>query len=336
MDKKVEISKEERPLMVTIRCITYNHEPYIRQCLEGFIMQKTNFRFEAIVHDDASTDGTADIIREYAEKYPDIIKPIFETENQYSKRDGSLARIMDEHTHGKYVAMCEGDDYWIDPLKLQKQVDFLEKHHDYSLVYSKIKCYSQSENRVKAIFGKERKNLKDRLMKECFIGTCTSCFRTCDYFDYIHEIQPNKHDWLMGDVPLFLYLGTKGFGKMFNECMGVYRILQSSASHSDDVDLQLKRIRNTIDIYTFFANRYYPDNNRIKNKLLGGYLYRVYMLFKGKNRPLPDNYKQDICSYTGTHFKLHVVRIVLLCPFFSKLLDFLIKFRMSLIIRLYK
>lgn len=126
MDKKVEISKEEQPLMVTIRCITYNHEPYIRQCLEGFIMQKTNFRFEAIVHDDASTDGTANIIREYAEKYPDIIKPIFETENQYSKLDGSIQRIMSEHIHGKYVAMCEGDDYWIDPLKLQKQVDFLE------------------------------------------------------------------------------------------------------------------------------------------------------------------------------------------------------------------
>ena len=123
---------DNRELMVTIRCITYNHEPYIRQCLDGFVMQKTDFRFEAIVHDDASTDNTATIIKEYAEKYPDIIKPIFETENQYSKRDASLTRIMDNHTHGKYVAMCEGDDYWIDPLKLQKQIDFLEAHPEYS------------------------------------------------------------------------------------------------------------------------------------------------------------------------------------------------------------
>ena len=84
-------------------------------------MQKTNFRFEAIVHDDASTDGTATIIKEYAEKYPDIIKPILETENQYSKHDGSLRRIVDEAClGGKYVAWCEGDDYWIDALKLQK------------------------------------------------------------------------------------------------------------------------------------------------------------------------------------------------------------------------
>ena len=112
------------PLMVTVRCLTYNHAPYIHRSLDGFVMQKTDFRFEVIVHDDASTDGTADIIREYATKYPDIIKPILEKENQYSKHDGSLLRIMNEHTHGKYVAMCEGDDYWIDPLKLQKTGGF--------------------------------------------------------------------------------------------------------------------------------------------------------------------------------------------------------------------
>lgn len=129
----MENNKNTRPLMVTIRCTAYNQEPYIRDCLEGFVMQKTNFRFEAIVHDDASTDRTAAIIKEYAEKYPDIIKPIFETENQYSKHDGSLRRKMNEHMHGKYIAECEGDDYWIDPLKLQKQVDFMERHPDFSL-----------------------------------------------------------------------------------------------------------------------------------------------------------------------------------------------------------
>ena len=92
--------------MVTIRCITYNHEPYIRQCLEGFVMQKTNFRFEAIVHDDASTDGTAAIIREYAEKYPDIIKPIYETENQYSKHDGSLRPLRRPVVYHAYMILA--------------------------------------------------------------------------------------------------------------------------------------------------------------------------------------------------------------------------------------
>ncbi len=125
--------KDTEPLVVSIRCCTYNHEAYIRQCLNGFVMQKTNFRFEAIVHDDASTDGTTDIIREYAKKYPNIIKPIYEAENQYSKRDGSLRRIMDAACTGKYIAYCEGDDYWIDPLKLQKQVDYMEQHPNCTL-----------------------------------------------------------------------------------------------------------------------------------------------------------------------------------------------------------
>lgn len=127
--------KDTRPIMVSIRCSTYNHERYIRDALEGFVMQKTNFRFEAIVHDDVSTDGTAAIIREYAEKYPNIIKPIYETVNQYSKHDGSLNRIMNAHMHGKYIAVCEGDDYWTDPYKLQKQVDFLENNPEFTMVW---------------------------------------------------------------------------------------------------------------------------------------------------------------------------------------------------------
>lgn len=139
---------DSREVMVSIHCITYNHENYIRDALEGFVKQQTNFRFEAIVHDDCSTDGTAAIIREYAERYPSIIKPIFEEENLYSKKDGSLSRVMNTHIRGKYVAYCEGDDYWTDPRKLQKQVDFLSTHPDYSMCFhnAKIKCPRSTKN----------------------------------------------------------------------------------------------------------------------------------------------------------------------------------------------
>ena len=126
--------------LVAIKCLVFNHEPYLRDCLNGFVMQLTDFPFVAIVHDDASTDHSADIIREYAAKYPDIIFPIYETENQYSKSDGSLGRIMNaavDATGAKYIAMCEGDDYWTDPRKLQKQVAFLETHADYGFVGSR-------------------------------------------------------------------------------------------------------------------------------------------------------------------------------------------------------
>lgn len=118
----------ESPIAVSVVCNAYNHGLYIRKALDGFVMQKTSFPFEVLVHDDASTDDTAEIIREYEKRYPEIIKPIYETENQYSKRDGSLTRIQYSRVKGKYVALCEGDDYWTDPLKLQKQYDALEAH----------------------------------------------------------------------------------------------------------------------------------------------------------------------------------------------------------------
>ncbi|MGM9837766.1 MAG: glycosyltransferase family 2 protein [Paludibacteraceae bacterium] len=132
---------------VAINCLVYNHEPYLLDCLEGFVMQQTDFPFVAIVHDDASTDHSADIIREYAAKYPDIIHPIYETENQYSKKDGFLVCIMDNAlaaTDAEYVAMCEGDDYWTDPHKLKKQVDFMDAHPEYILTSHRYTIYNQA------------------------------------------------------------------------------------------------------------------------------------------------------------------------------------------------
>lgn len=115
----------EEKIMVSIICNTYNHELYIRDALQSFVMQKTNFKYEILVHDDASTDDTAKIIHEFEEKYPDLIKPIYRTENRYSQ-GLSLGQV--ERAKGKYIALCEGDDYWIDSNKLQKQCDAMEKH----------------------------------------------------------------------------------------------------------------------------------------------------------------------------------------------------------------
>ena len=118
-------------IKLSVICLTYNHEKFIRQALDGFVMQKTNFPFEVIVHDDASTDETAKIIREYEIKYPELIKPIYQKENLWQKGIPTKNYIYPK-INGKYVALCEGDDYWTDPLKLQKQVDFLEAHWCYS------------------------------------------------------------------------------------------------------------------------------------------------------------------------------------------------------------
>ena len=120
---------EGEPL-VSVCVITYNHGKYIRQCLDGILMQKVNFPYEVLIHDDASPDDTADIIREYWAKYPTVIKPILQTENRYS-RGLPIGKLNYERAKGKYIALCEGDDYWTDEGKLQMQVDFLEEHGEY-------------------------------------------------------------------------------------------------------------------------------------------------------------------------------------------------------------
>lgn len=133
-------------VLVSISCITYNHSAYIRQCLDGMLMQQTTFDFEILIHDDCSTDGTDDIIREYVSKFPQIIKPLFEEENQYQqgKPIGTIVWNL-PRAKGKYIAICEGDDYWTDPLKLQKQVDFMEANPEYVLCCHRYKIYNQND-----------------------------------------------------------------------------------------------------------------------------------------------------------------------------------------------
>ncbi|UVR29774.1 glycosyltransferase [Bacteroides fragilis] len=134
--------------LVSICCITYNHVAHISQCLDGFLMQKTTFIFEILIHDDASTDGTADIIRKYVAKYPHLIKPVYQVENQYSKGVKIMSTYNYSRARGKYIALCEGDDYWIDPLKLQKQIDVLESDSSIGLVYTDFYVYDENEKRM--------------------------------------------------------------------------------------------------------------------------------------------------------------------------------------------
>lgn len=216
------MEKGNSPVMVTIQCITFNQEAYIRDCLDGFVMQKTNFKFEAIVHDDASTDGTVAIIREYAEKYPDIIRPIYEVENQYSKHDGSLQRIVDEQTCGKYVACCEGDDYWTDPLKLQKQFDFMEQHKNCVLCqHAAQMLYPDGSIKENRRFNETLdKCLPDQIIKGGAGITCSNFFRA-----ELLRIQP---EWRIkapvGDLPLVLVALNVGDVGYINDIMSCYRV----------------------------------------------------------------------------------------------------------------
>ncbi len=122
--------------LLSICCITYNHKEYISQAIESFLMQETNFEYEILLYDDASNDGSQEIIAKFQEEYPKIIKPILQTENRYSKGErGMNFRYNYPRAKGKYIAICDGDDFWTDPQKLQIQVDFLESHSDYVLCF---------------------------------------------------------------------------------------------------------------------------------------------------------------------------------------------------------
>ena len=210
------------PLIVTIQCLVYNHESFLRQCLDGFVMQKTSFRFEVIVHDDASTDGSAAIIREYADKYPEIIKPIFETENLYSKRDGSLRRVMYRNTRGKYVAICEGDDYWTDPYKLQKQVDFLESHPDYVMCSHRFNQYIEDKKLLEEDDDKDFQgadyDLKNLIGGKWLTQTLTLMFRRSAL-----DLQHFESYGMSMDIILLYELLRNGKGYCLPDIMAVYR-----------------------------------------------------------------------------------------------------------------
>ncbi len=140
---------------VSIICTTYNQANYIRQALDGIVMQKTSFPFEALVYDDASTDGTADIVREYAEKYPNIIKPIFQDENQFSRGVDVAKTFIWPKIQGKYVAICDGDDYWTDERKLQKQADYLDSNPECAICFHRVSMFYQDASRPDIIVPKK-------------------------------------------------------------------------------------------------------------------------------------------------------------------------------------
>ena len=243
--------------ILAIKCLAYNHEPYIRQCLDGFVMQKTNFPFIAIIHDDASTDRTAKIIQEYAQKYPAIIKPIFETENQYSKHNGSIRRTMDcaIPESVQYIAICEGDDYWIDSNKLQKQVDFLEKNPNYGLVHTYAKSYNNSQQIYDDLLLGNPHNLFEDLLYTNNIATLTTCYKKELYTLYVNDIKPESKNWLMGDFSLWLWMATKTKIGFISEITAVYRILAESASHSSDKKKQFSFYISSYKIALFYAKK---------------------------------------------------------------------------------
>ncbi len=208
---------------LSVACITYNAAKYIRQALDGFLMQKTDFPFEVLVHDDASTDGTAEIVREYAERRPDVIRAVFQKENQWSKGVAVAPRFLWPLIRGEYVAMCEGDDYWTDPLKLQKQVDWLDAHPESSVCFHPVVVHFEDGSRKDAVYPMPKDSPDGftfgGLLKHNFIQTNSVVFRwklKGREGEFPSDIVPR--DWFTN-----LIHAEKGPIGFIPEAMGVYR-----------------------------------------------------------------------------------------------------------------
>lgn len=256
-------SINDNEIMVSICCITYNHEKYIKYALDSFLMQETDFKYEIIIHDDASTDNTPNIIKEYECKYPEIIKPIYRKENQYSKGKRILPFTLN-NAKGRYIAICEGDDYWTDKNKLQIQVDYFESHknctlcfHSYDLVDGNNKilnnydrydydCISPMEDII--IGGKE------------YWGGGFCITPSLMFPRKIVDNLPNYYyNCSVGDYPLQLYCASKGYAYYISKSMCAYRTNISGSwttnlNKGEENEVIQKKISHYVDIINMLNN----------------------------------------------------------------------------------
>jgi len=266
--------------MVMVRCYTYNHSAYITDALNGFTMQQTNFPFVIVLVDDASTDGEQEIIQEYIKTYfkgslfhkeTDYANITFTQhvsnkncyiaayllkENHYSQKKKKNPYVDSWRDKCKYEALCEGDDYWIIPSKLQKQVAILENNKEYGMCFGKIRSYILSQNKYEnKIFGSKVKSMKSLLLVNT-IPTLTTMFRTELFLNYLKEKDIHVNNWLLGDYPIWLYMKYHSKIYFIDEIMGVYRILENSMSHSIRIEKKEQFINSVYDVRIFFAIKY--------------------------------------------------------------------------------
>lgn len=236
--------------LVTVCCTTYNHESYVHEAIESFLVQETEFPFEIIIHDDASTDSTAAIIQGYAERYPRLIRTIIQTENQYSKAGLINPRFVFPMAAGKYLALCEGDDYWTDRRKLHKQVSFLEANPGYVITYSDCQPFDEN-GAIDHDYGGARKDLTaTQLKKATPIFTLTSCFR-----NVIDEVPLDLMSARYGDLVTWSLLGHHGRGKYLPEVSpSAYRVHDRGIhSSKDDNQRAVMRLITISALYAYYV-----------------------------------------------------------------------------------
>lgn len=259
----------ENNVKLTILCVVYNHKDYIRRTIESFLNQKTEYKYEILIHDDASTDGTIDILKEYEKNYPDIIKVFYEQKNKYreKKLKDELYNIVENYAKGDYLAWCEGDDYWIDNYKVQLQLDYLENHRDCVMTAHNGICYDCRTGEMQAIDGFDED--KDVSMQEILIHK-KNCFPTASMIMKKNMFIMDKpfNECSIGDWTLMIYCATKGKIHYFNRIMSVYRYM-TAGSWSKKINELENYITFSLDMARFFTELNIYTKNEYKEQVDG-------------------------------------------------------------------
>lgn len=241
--------EEKITCKVSVLCAAYNHEEYLRQTLDSFLNQKTDFPFEVLVNDDASTDSTGDIIREYAARYPEIIRPFYQKENLYSRRINLYDVVFFPACRGEYIAVCEGDDYWNDPEKLQLQVNWLDAHPEYSAcVHNSIGRFTDQPDKVLFAQDGDRDIPFEQVVQGMSHAYHTSSIlarrefilNPPDYRDVAY------HQGYFTDYAVGVRLGLSGKVRFLDRCMSVYRIGSNPSAWSRGVGQEYHKLKRFV------------------------------------------------------------------------------------------
>lgn len=331
---KVRYMNYNDSMMVSVICNTYNQKKYIRQCINSLICQKTNFKYEILIHDDASTDGTAEIVKECEKKNPDLIRTVIQTENQYSQGK-NVSDFLYAIAKGKYFAYCEGDDFWCDEYKLQKQFDAMEKHPDCGICVHKVKMISENGNDTVGILPKRTFNAGIINRKQVIETLSEYSFQTSSYFlrgdiylDLMSRYQSLCNLCPVGDVKMISMMASIGDFYYIDDIMSCYRTnAQGSwnerlSKNNNEKIIHAERAVEYFCAYKEYICSLYDDYDIIMDDVINGYMFRLLWHKRDFKSLVQKKYRKHFKIRLSKREQIYCV-IMAYCPFVMKFYYFL-------------